>query len=182
MSSAQRQPEPPRSPSASTEEHRSQSPSSVRCAVLTISDSRSKEDDRSGELVRQNLSWRGHEVAAYEIVPDDVSRIAALMRDWIDRSDIQAIITNGGTGIANRDNTYEAIESLLDARLPGFGEIFRVLSFQEIGAAAMLSRAIAGVSNRTAIFAVPGSSNAVKLAMEKLIGPEIGHVVLEVSK
>lgn len=174
--------ERPRSTSASTEEHREQAPASVRCAVLTISDSRSKEDDRSGELVRQNLSWRGHEVVAYEIVPDDTARITGLMRGWIEGTEVQAIITNGGTGIAGRDNTYEAIVSLLDKQLTGFGEIFRVLSFQEIGAAAMLSRAVAGVVNGTAIFSVPGSSNAVKLAMEKLIGPELGHVVHEITK
>lgn len=173
---------PSKSPSASAEEHREQARESVRCAVLTISDTRSKEDDRSGELVRQNLSWRGHDVVAYEIVPDDAMRITAVMHAWIDGADVQAIITNGGTGIAGRDNTYEAIVSLLDKELPGFGEIFRVLSFQEIGAAAMLSRAVAGVAKDTAVFSVPGSSHAVKLAMEKLIGPEIGHVVLEITK
>jgi len=182
MSFGHSEPDQPRSPSASTEEHREQAQATVRCAVLTISDTRSKDVDRSGELVRQNLSWRGHEVVAYEIVPDDSSRIAALMRDWIERPDVQAIITNGGTGIAGRDNTYEVIVSLLDKQLTGFGEIFRMLSFQEIGAAAMLSRAIAGIAKGTAIFSLPGSSNAVKLAMEKLIGPEIGHVVLEITK
>lgn len=182
MSSRFNSPEPPGSASASTEDHRAHAPASVRCAVLTISDTRSKEDDRSGELVRENLRWRGHDVIAYEIVPDDVLRIIALLREWIARSDVQAIVTNGGTGIASRDNTYEAIVSLLDKQLPGFGEIFRMLSFKEIGAAAMLSRAVAGVVNGTAIFALPGSSNAVTLAMEKLIGPELGHVVLELAK
>ncbi len=175
-------PGPPRSASTSTEDHRAQAPASVGCAVLTISDTRSAEDDRSGDLVRQNLRWRGHEVIEYEIVPDDASRIVALLRTWIARSDIQAVITNGGTGIASRDNTYDAIVSLLDKQLPGFGEIFRMLSFAEIGAAAMLSRAVAGVAGDTAIFSVPGSSNAVSLAMERLIGPEIGHVVLELTK
>jgi molybdenum cofactor biosynthesis protein B len=168
--------------SPSTEDHRAHAPASVRCAVLTISDTRTVENDRSGELVRQNLLWRGHTIVAYEIVPDDVSRIITLLQGWIGNSEIQAIITNGGTGIAGRDNTYEAIVSLLDKQLPGFGEIFRMLSFAEIGAAAMLSRAVAGVAHGTAIFSVPGSSNAVTLAMEKLIGPEIGHVVLELTK
>lgn len=170
------------SSSVSAEEHREQAPTSVRCAVLTISDTRSKEDDGSGAIIRQNLSWRGHDVVAYEIVPDDASRITTLMREWIERSDVHAIITNGGTGIAGRDNTYEAIVSLLDKNLPGFGEIFRMLSFQEIGAAAMLSRAVAGVANGTAVFSLPGSSNATRLAMEKLIGTEIAHMVLEINK
>lgn len=168
--------------SPSVEEHRRESPAAVACAVLTISDTRSPETDHSGELIRQNLLWRGHEVVAYEIVPDDPAAIRIILQGWIDRDGIQAVITNGGTGISGRDTTYEAIESLLVKQLPGFGEIFRMLSFAEIGAAAMLSRAVAGVANQTVIFSTPGSSNAVKLAMEKLIGPELGHVVHELTK
>ncbi len=110
------------------------------------------------------------------------ARIQEVLNGWIAESAIEAIITNGGTGIAGRDNTFDVISGLLEKRLDGFGELFRMLSFQEIGAAAMLSRAIAGVANGTAIFSTPGSSNAVKLAMEKLIGPEIGHVVHEINK
>lgn len=176
------QPNPLAASSPSVEQHRSESPDAVACAVLTISDSRSKETDRSGELIRQNLLWRGHEVVAYEIVPDDPEAIRNVLQGWIDQKAIQAVITNGGTGISGRDTTYEAIESLLETPLTGFGEIFRMLSYGEVGAAAMLSRAIAGVANRTAIFSTPGSSNAVKLAMEKLIGPELGHVVHELTK
>lgn len=168
--------------SPSVEEHRKESPRNVKVAVLTISDTRSKDEDRSGELIRQNLTWRGHEVAAYEIVPDEPDRIRETLTAWIADDAVEAIITNGGTGIAGRDNTYETISGLLEKRLDGFGEIFRMLSFAEIGAAAMLSRAIAGVSGKTAIFSTPGSSNAVKLAMEKLIGPELGHVVHEITK
>ena len=168
--------------SLSTEQHRQDSPTSVNVAVLTISDTRTRDDDRSGELVRQNLIWRGHEVAAYEIVPDDPDQIRATLEGWIADNRIDAIVTNGGTGIAGRDNTFDTISGLLEKRLDGFGEIFRMLSFQEIGAAAMLSRAVGGVSNGTAIFSTPGSSNAVKLAMEKLIGPELGHVVHEIRK
>lgn len=168
--------------SPSSEQHRQEAPASVNVAVLTISDTRTKDDDRSGELVRQNLIWRGHEIAAYEIVPDDPERIRATLTRWIADEGVDAIITNGGTGIAGRDNTYDTISSLLEKRLDGFGEIFRMLSYQEIGAAAMLSRAVGGVSNGTAIFSTPGSSNAVKLAMEKLLGPEIGHVVHELRK
>lgn len=168
--------------SPSTEEHRKEAPRTVKVAVLTISDTRTKDNDRSGELIRQNLLWRGHEVVAYEIVPDDPTGIIDVLNGWIADKAIEAIITNGGTGIAGRDNTYDAISGLLEKRLDGFGELFRMLSFPEIGAAAMLSRAIGGVANSTAIFCTPGSSNAVKLAMEKLIGPELGHVVHEITK
>ncbi|HEV2066450.1 MAG TPA: MogA/MoaB family molybdenum cofactor biosynthesis protein [Thermomicrobiales bacterium] len=174
--------DPQASSSASVDEHRRESPVSVTCAVLTISDTRTKETDRSGEVIRQNLLWRGHEVLAYEVVPDDPNAIRQLLLSWIDREDIQAVITNGGTGISGRDTTYEAIEALLEKQLTGFGELFRMLSYGEIGAAAMLSRAVAGVAKGTAIFSTPGSSNAAKLAMEKLIGPELGHVVHELTK
>lgn len=170
------------SSSASVDEHRRDSPTSVACAVLTISDTRTRETDRSGELIRQNLLWRGHEVIAYEVVQDDPAAIRLLLQGWIDREDIQAVITNGGTGVSGRDTTYEAIEALLEKQLTGFGELFRMLSYGEIGAAAMLSRAVAGVAKGTAIFSTPGSSNAAKLAMEKLIGPELGHVVHELTK
>ena len=168
--------------SPSAEAHRKEGDRTVRCAVLTISDTRTKEDDRRGELVRQNLLWRGHEVTAYEIVPDDPARITETIVGWLAREDVEAVITNGGTGIAGRDNTFDAITGLLDKRLDGFGEIFRMLSYQEIGAAAMLSRAIAGIASGKPVFSTPGSSNAVKLAMEKLIGPELGHVVYELAK
>ncbi len=168
--------------SPSVEQHREEAPRTVNVAVLTISDTRTRDDDRSGELIRQNLLWRGHEVRAYEIVPDDPARITQTIQGWIEDETIEAIITNGGTGIAGRDNTYDAITGQLEKRLDGFGELFRMLSFAEIGAAAMLSRATAGVANGTAIFSTPGSSNAVKLAMEKLIGPEIGHIVHEITK
>jgi molybdenum cofactor biosynthesis protein B len=168
--------------SASVEQHRNEAPRAVNVAVLTISDTRTRDDDRSGELIRQNLLWRGHEVRAYEIVPDDPGTITETIQGWIADDMIEAVITNGGTGIAGRDNTFDAISGLLEKRLDGFGELFRMLSFQEIGAAAMLSRATAGVANGTAIFSTPGSSNAVKLAMERLIGPELGHVVHEITK
>jgi molybdenum cofactor biosynthesis protein B len=168
--------------SQSTEEHRAEAPATVNVAVLTISDTRTQEDDRSGQLIRTNLSWRGHTIADYTIVKDDSAQIVETIRAWLAREDIDAIITNGGTGIAGRDTTYEAISGLLERRLDGFGELFRMLSWSEIGAAAMLSRAVAGVASGKAIFCTPGSSNAVKLAMEKLIGPELGHVVHEIRK
>jgi molybdenum cofactor biosynthesis protein B len=168
--------------SQSTEQHRAEAPTTVSVAVLTISDTRTQEDDRSGQLIRTNLSWRGHTIADYAIVKDDAAQIVETIRAWLGRDDIDAIITNGGTGIAGRDTTYEAISGLLERRLDGFGELFRMLSWSEIGAAAMLSRAVAGVASGKAIFCTPGSSNAVKLAMEKLIGPELGHVVHEIRK
>lgn len=172
----------PQHASASTEEHRAEAPAEVTCAVLTISDTRTEEDDRSGQLIHEHLSYRNHTVADYRIVKDDADQIVATLSEWIGNPDIQAIITNGGTGISGRDVTYGAITGLLEKELPGFGELFRMLSWDEVGAAAMLSRATAGVAGGTVIFSTPGSSNAVKLAMEKLIGPELGHVVRELTK
>lgn len=168
--------------SASTEQHRHEAPASVAVAVLTISDTRTPDDDRSGQLIKQQLTWRGHELRDYAIVKDDADAIETILQTWIGREDIRAIVTNGGTGIARRDTTYEVVARMLDKELSGFGELFRMLSYSEIGAAAMLSRAIAGVADRTAIFCMPGSSNAVKLGMEKLIAPELAHVVYEMTK
>lgn len=172
----------PQHASASTEQHRAEAPVEVGCAVLTISDTRTEEDDRSGQLIRQHLSYRNHTVHGYRIVKDDAGQITEALTAWIDDPSIQAIITNGGTGISGRDVTYGAITGLLEKELPGFGELFRMLSWDEVGPAAMLSRATAGVAGGTVIFSTPGSSNAVKLAMEKLIGPELGHIVHELTK
>lgn len=172
----------PHHASASTEQHRAEAPRQVACAVLTISDTRTEEDDRSGRLIREHLAARDHTVAAYRIVKDDASQITETLQGWIADPQIQAVITNGGTGISGRDVTFGAITGLLEKELPGFGELFRMLSWDEVGAAAMLSRATAGVAGGTVIFSTPGSSNAVKLAMEKLIGPELGHIVHELTK
>jgi molybdopterin adenylyltransferase len=169
-------------PASPSKEHREEAPVSVRVAVLTMSDTRTEDDDRSGQLIRTNLGWRGHEIAAYAIVPDDPNRIRDQLVAWLADDAVDAIITNGGTGISARDSTYEVVTSLLEKRLDGFGELFRMLSWQEIGAAAMLSRAVAGSAGAKAIFSLPGSSNAVRLAMEKLIGPELGHAVHELRK
>lgn len=147
-----------------------------------MSDTRTREEDRSGEIIRQSLSWRGFTVAAYEIIPDDPERIREHLDGWLGSDEIDAIVTNGGTGISSRDSTFDIVAALLDKRLDGFGELFRMLSWQEVGAAAMLSRAVAGSVGTKAIFCLPGSSNAVKLAMEKLIGPELGHVIHELRK
>jgi molybdenum cofactor biosynthesis protein B len=167
----------------SVEEHKREAPLSVRCKIVTVSDTRTKETDKSGQLMRQFLEENGHEVLQYEIVKDDAESIReAIVRGCYDEQ-IDAVLTNGGTGIAKRDVTIETVQKLLDKEIVGFGEIFRMLSYTEdIGSAAILSRAIAGVVNDTAVFSTPGSSGAVKLAMTKLIIPEISHVVREIRK
>lgn len=168
--------------SPSVQEHRDSAPESVRCAVLTLSDTRTKETDKSGGFIVEQLTDAGHTIADYRVTPDDPDQIRALVSDWAADAGIDAILTNGGTGIARRDSTYDALTSLLDKRLDGFGELFRMLSFDEIGAAAMLSRAVAGAIGGTIVIAMPGSSNAVKLAMEKLVLPELAHLVFELRK
>ncbi len=162
--------------------HRAAGPSSVRCSVITISDTRTLTTDTSGVTILDLLTEAGHEIAGRHIVKDDPAAIAALIRAEIKRADIHAIITTGGTGIAARDSTYEAVAGLLDKTLDGFGELFRMLSFAEIGSAAMLSRACAGVASGCAIFVLPGSEAAVNLAMERLILPELRHVVAQIGK
>jgi molybdenum cofactor biosynthesis protein B len=164
----------------STEQHRKTAPSSVRCFVLTISDTRTQADDTSGDAIAGLLAANGHEIRLRALVKDDPAAVQQAIRSNLGVA--QVVITSGGTGITSRDSTYEAISELLDKRLDGFGELFRVLSFQEIGSAAMLSRACAGAIGRTAVFSLPGSEHAVRLAMTKLILPEIGHVVRELSR
>jgi len=149
----------------------------VSCAVITVSDTRTRDTDRSGQLIQQLLSETGHTIGFYTLVKDEPDQIRSQMQTLSDRSDLDALIFNGGTGIAPRDTTYDAIEGLLEKTLPGFGEIFRTLSYAEIGSRAIASRAIAGVYRGKLIFSVPGSSNAVKLALEKLILPELVHLV-----
>jgi molybdopterin adenylyltransferase len=164
----------------STQSHRAAAPASVRCFVLTISDTRTPETDRSGDAIARALEDGGHVLEGRQIVPDDPDAVRRTVQERAGR--VEAIVTTGGTGIASRDSTYEAIAGLFDKRLDGFGELFRMLSYEEIGAAAMLTRACAGIIGRTAIFVLPGSHNAVRLAMEKLILPEIGHVVGELKR
>ena len=166
----------------SHEEHRAASPRTVRCAVLTISDTRTPETDTGGATIVALLEARSHEVIVRGIVRDDSTEVLTWIQRQRSRDDVDAILTTGGTGITQRDNTHEAIMQLLDKPIPGFGELFRVLSFQEIGPAAMLSRACAGVSQCRVLIALPGSVNAVRLAMEKLILPELGHLVREARR
>ena len=152
----------------------------VRCAVLTISDTRALETDVSGRTIVELLENAHHVVAKRQILRDEPKDVHQAVLGQI--GGVDAVITTGGTGIAPRDSTYEAVTSLLDKRLDGFGELFRVLSYQEIGSAAMLSRATAGIARGTAIFLLPGAENAVRLAMTKLILPELGHVIRELRK
>ena len=152
----------------------------MRCFVLTISDTRTEENDTSGDTVAGLLTTGGHEIGGRAIVKDNPADVRVTVSGWAPIA--QAIITTGGTGISSRDSTYEAISSLFDKRLDGFGELFRALSYQEIGSAAMLTRACAGTIGKTAVFCLPGSQEAVRLGMLKLILPEIGHVVRELTR
>jgi molybdopterin adenylyltransferase len=164
----------------SVEQHRKDAPANVRCVVLTISDTRTATTDSSGDAIAEALTKAGHTVVSRRIVPDDPHAVRDLVRAAA--ADVPVIVTTGGTGITSRDSTYEAIVALLDKRLDGFGELFRMLSYDQIGSAAMLSRACAGTIGSTAVFALPGAKRAVELAMEKLILPELGHVVRELTR
>ncbi|MCU0526070.1 MAG: molybdenum cofactor biosynthesis protein MoaB [Elainella sp. Prado103] len=157
--------------------HPDTSPLLLHCAVLTVSDTRTIETDRSGQVIRQLLQTANHVVQDYQILPDQPDQIRSQVLAWCQVDRLQAILLNGGTGIAPRDTTFDAIEQLLEKTLPGFGELFRWLSYPEIGSRAMASRAVAGVCQGKLIFSMPGSSNAVQLAMEKLILPELAHLV-----
>jgi molybdenum cofactor biosynthesis protein B len=164
----------------SSSAHHQDAPASVRCFVLTISDSRSAATDTSGDAIVSLLTAAAHEVVGRQIVRDDATAVRGAIAAR--PATAQVIVMTGGTGITARDSTYEAIAGLLDKTLDGFGELFRMLSYAEIGAAAMLSRACAGTIGRTALFSLPGSEHAVRLAMTKLIVPEIGHVVRELQR
>ena len=163
-------------------EHKALAPISVPCFVLTVSDTRTDANDTGGQAVRELLERAGHSVSGHAIVKDEPSQVTAIVRRQLADQATQVIITTGGTGISARDTTYEAVTGLLEKQLDGFGELFRMISFAEIGAAAMLSRATAGTVGRKAIFALPGSEKAVRLAMTRLVIPELGHVVQQLSK
>jgi molybdenum cofactor biosynthesis protein B len=171
-------------PSESTEQHREEAARKgpVPCAIVTVSDTRTEETDRSGALIRERLAGRGHPVVFYRIVKDDPEQIVRLLDEILDATDAKVVLFNGGTGITRRDNTYDALAGRLEKVLPGFGEIFRVLSYDEIGAAAILSRAVAGVYRGRIVFSMPGSSNAVKLAMDRLIAPDLSHLAWELTR
>jgi molybdenum cofactor biosynthesis protein B len=168
--------------SQSTAQHRCESPKSVRCAVVTISDTRTLENDKGGALIVEMLETAGHKVSARYIVRDDPREIEPMVRKLADPDATDAVLLTGGTGIAARDQTFETVSSLLDKAMPGYGELFRMLSYVDIGPAAVLSRAVGGVLNKVIVLTMPGSVAAVRLAMEKLIVPEVGHLVYEARK
>jgi molybdenum cofactor biosynthesis protein B len=164
----------------SVSEHRNGVPATIACFVLTISDTRTQANDTSGDAIAAALETSGHQLTGRRIVRDDPDIVRQIVAEEAGRVDV--VIATGGTGITSRDSTYEAIAGLLQKRLDGFGELFRMLSYEEIGAAAMMSRACAGTIGRTAVFSLPGSETAVRLAMTKLILPEIGHLVRELRR
>ncbi|MEE9294251.1 MAG: molybdenum cofactor biosynthesis protein B [Phycisphaerae bacterium] len=156
--------------------HAGKTVDSVACGVLTVSDTRTPDTDTGGELIRNLLLSRGHRIHSYAIVKDQSEQVREMLESLRDDPVCAAVLLTGGTGLARRDTTYEAVVKLLDKQLHGFGELFRLKSYEQIGAAAMLSRAVAGVMVRTAVFSMPGSPAAVRLAMEELILPELGHI------
>lgn len=164
------------------EEHRRAAPAGVAVALLTISDTRTAATDTSGDLAERLLTSAGNRIVARGLVADDPALVGAWVRAALARGDCDAVVTSGGTGISPRDRTHEALAALIDRRLDGFGELFRALSFQEIGSAAMLSRAVGGIAAGRILFCLPGSTNAVQLALTRLILPELGHLVAELRK
>ncbi len=168
----------------SAEEHRKrglEEAECLRCAIITVSDTRTLETDESGVEIAEQLRGAGHQVVERTIVPDEPGRIALVLRHWL-ASEVDAVLLNGGTGVAARDGTVEVVRQFIDRELAGFGEIFRMLSYKQVGSAAMLSRAVGGIAKGKVVFALPGSRRAVQLGMEKLIVPEIRHILYEVRK
>lgn len=165
--------------SSTSAEHKAQAPLSVRCAVITVSDTRTVDTDTGGQTLIERLTSAGHSVVQRFIIPDEPDLLRAQLQQLGERSDIDAVLLTGGTGITRRDQTYETVCSLLSKPLPGYGELFRMLSYQEIGTAALLSRAVGGLMGRIVLLTMPGSPAAVRLAMDKVILPELGHLVRE---
>lgn len=154
----------------------------VRCAILTVSDTRTPETDTSGRLIRELLTAAGHLVVERALVPDEPDDVSRIVTTWTDARNIRVVITTGGTGISRRDSTFEAVTHLFSKELSGFGELFRTLSYQAIGSGAMLTRATAGIVDMSAVFMLPGSEAAVRLAMDKLIIPQLTHIARELEK
>ncbi len=169
-------------PSSKHHHHRKGAAQSLATVVITVSDSRTLETDTGGAMVAAFLTQAGHTIAHREIVKDEPSEIANALRYALKRDDVRGIIFTGGTGVAPRDVTPDVIEPLLDRIIPGFGELFRMLSYEDIGSAALVSRAMAGLASGRVVFVLPGSRGAVTLAMEKLVLPEIGHLAAEAVK
>jgi len=163
-------------------EHKAEAPRTVRCFIITISDTRTEATDASGRAIADLLTAAGHQIAGRTIVRDDPDLVRGTIERQLATADVQAIITTGGTGITSRDSTYEAVTGMLQKRLDGFGELFRMLSYEQIGSAAMMSRACAGLAAGRIVVCLPGSEAAVRLALEKLLIPELGHLVQQASK
>ena len=160
--------------------HRSAAAGKVaRCAILTVSDSRTAQNDSGGNTIESKLLDAGHEVADRQWVRDEAHDIARVLTEWLARDEVQVVFTTGGTGVSTRDTTVEVVERFLDKRLDGFGELFRMLSFEQVGSAAMLSRAVAGLARGVFVFALPGSVAAVELALDRLVLPELEHLIWE---
>lgn len=169
-------------PAATPREHKAHAPASVGCWVVTVSDTKTAATDTSGAAIRELLTTAGHGVVGSTVVHDEPAEVQRVVREACRDERVRAVILTGGTGITARDSTFEAVEGLLDKRLPGFGELFRMLSYQEVGAAAMLSRAQMGIHARRIVVSLPGSPNACRLALEKLLIPELGHLAREASR
>ncbi|PYN37897.1 MAG: molybdenum cofactor biosynthesis protein [Candidatus Rokuibacteriota bacterium] len=169
-------------PDSTPLEHKATAPRAIGCWVLTVSDTKTPDTDTSGQLIRKLLLDAGHQIVGSSIVRDEPKDVQRVIREACTNDEVRAVLVTGGTGITSRDSTYEAIEALLDKRLPGFGELFRMLSYQEIGAAAMMSRAQLGVHARRIVVSLPGSPNACRLALEKLVIPELSHLIREVGR
>jgi molybdenum cofactor biosynthesis protein B len=163
-------------------EHHASSPQDVACAVITVSDTRTLETDTGGQLLCDLLSAAGFRIAAREIIADDPVKMRALVERFRDDAKVAAVLLTGGTGLSSRDQTYETLSALFTRQLPGYGELFRMLSFQEIGPAALLSRAVGGLVGRTVVLSMPGSPAAVRLAADRIIVPELRHLVREATR
>jgi len=164
------------------QEHKHTGPKSVSCAVITISDTRTEQDDESGKLIMQKLSESGHEVISYCMLKNEAASIKEKISELLKMEELQVIITTGGTGVSSRDVTVDTIYPLLEKKLDGFGELFRFLTYHDIGTGSIMSRAIAGVTKEKVIICLPGSSNATNLAIDKIILAEIGHLVREATR
>ena len=168
-----------------TQSHRAEGEArpGVRCAVVTVSDSRTVETDESGALMKRLLEEAGHIVVAYALFKNDEDAVSDHVKSLLARSDVDAVLLTGGTGLGSRDRTVEAVRPLMEKELPGFGELFRVVSFQEqVGTAAILSRAVAGGANGKLIVSMPGSKAAVELALTRILLPELRHTLRELSR
>ncbi len=163
-------------------EHKKEAPESVGVALITISDSRTEETDESGKLLKEKLTGAGHRIVGYALIKNDSAAIKETVGELLEEEEVQVIITGGGTGLSHRDITVETVSAMLEKKLDGFGELFRSLSYQEIGTAGMMSRAVAGVIGGRIIICIPGSRGAAELAADKIILPEIGHMVREATR